>query len=84
MITFEKFSILPVKVRTLFIKKLLNNLGYNIQETFKEDKEYKKALRDFQVKNNFAPNCVVSKDVYLFIIDKVHNYKEIYKELKMR
>lgn len=84
MITFEKFSILPVKVRILYIKKLLNNLGYNIQETFKEDKEYKKALRDFQLKNNFTPNCMISKEIYLFMISKVPNYKELYNELKTR
>lgn len=84
MVTFEKFSILPVKVRVLYIKKLLNILGYNIQETLKEDKEYKKALRDFQVKNNFIPNCIISKEIYLFIINKVPNHKEIYKELRMR
>lgn len=84
MITFEKFSILPVKVRVLYIKKLLNTLGYNVQESFKEDKEYKKALRDFQVKNNFAPNCMISKEIYLFIINQVPNHKQIYNELKMR
>ena len=45
MLTYEKFSTAPVKVRILFVKKLLNKLGFNLEETFIDDKHYKKALK---------------------------------------
>ena len=42
MLSFHKFSMAPLKVRILYIKKLLNVLGYNLEETFYDDKHYKK------------------------------------------
>lgn len=84
MITYEKFSTVPVKVRTLYIKKLLNELGYNLIENFNEDKYYKRALKQFQKENCFGENCVVSKDVFYCLIDQVDNHDVIWKNLKMR
>lgn len=82
MPTYEKFSTAPVKVRTIYVKKLLNNLGFNLEETFIEDKQYKKALKQFQADNGFGENCIVSKDVFYCLIKKVDNYKIIWKNLK--
>ena len=80
-LTFERFLIAPVKVRTLFIKKLLNELGYDINETIYDDKQYKKALKQFQIKNNFIGNCVITNDLFLVLINNVTNYNEIWKKL---
>ena len=82
MLTFEKFSTAPVKVRVLYIKKLLNVLGFNLDETFAEDKYYKKALKKFQSDHNFSENCVVSKDIFYCLVGQVKNHESIWKNLK--
>ena len=82
MLTYEKFSTAPVKVRILYVKKLLNSLGFNLDETFIDDKYYKKALKKFQANNGFSENCVVSKDVFHCLIKQVNDYKMIWKNLK--
>lgn len=84
MITFEKFSTLPIKVRVLFIKKLLNELGYNLEENFHEDKQYKKALKKYQESNNFSGNCIISHDVFNTITTQVSNHNDIWKSIKSR
>lgn len=80
-LSFEKFMVSPVKVRILFIKKLLNELGYNIAETIYDDKQYKKALKQFQIKNNFIGNCVITNDLFLTLTNEVKNYNEIWNKL---
>ena len=82
MLTYEKFSMAPVKIRVLYVKKLLNTLGFNINETFSEDKQYKKALKKFQSNNGFGENCVVSKDVFYCLIKLVKDYEIIWKNMK--
>ena len=82
MLTYEKFSTAPVKVRILYVKKLLNALGFNLNESFSEDKYYKKALKKFQSDNDFSENCVVSKDVFYCLIEQVNNHEKIWKNLK--
>ena len=82
MLTYEKFSTAPVKVRTLYIKKLLNVLGYNLEETFSEDKSYKTALKEFQSNNGFSKNCVVSKEVFIVLINQISNHYSIWLETK--
>lgn len=82
MLTYEKFSTTPVKVRVLYVKKLLNALGFNLEETFSEDKYYKKALKKFQSNNGFGENCVVSKDVFTCLIEQVEDYEIIWKNMK--
>ena len=82
MLTYEKFSMAPIKVRVLYMKKLLNTLGYNLAETFSEDKQYKKALKKFQSINGFGENCVVSKDVFYCLIEQVKDHKIIWKNMK--
>lgn len=81
MLTFEKFSVSPIKVRVLFTKKLLNYLGYNLDENFIEDKKYKKALKDYQIKHGFVGNCVVSKDVFKSFKNEIPNIQQIWKNL---
>ena len=82
MITFEKFSIAPVKVRILYIKKLLNELGYNLEENFHEDKCYKKSLKEFQIKNNLIGNCVITNDVFNLLLNKIPNANKIWKNMR--
>lgn len=82
MVTYEKFSVAPVKVRILYVKKLLNALGYDLEETFIDDKYYKKALKKFQSNNGFGENCVVSKDVFYCLIKQVENFNIIWKNMK--
>lgn len=82
MLTYEKFSNAPMKVRILFVKKLLNELGFTLDETFIDDKCYKRALKKFQSNNGFGENCVVSKDVFYCLIEQVKDYKTIWKNLK--
>ena len=82
MVTYEKFSTSPVKVRTLYVKRLLNSIGFSLEETFSEDKYYKKALKTFQSNNGFGANCVVSKDVFYCLIGQVKNYNDIWKNMK--
>ena len=82
MITFEKFSIAPVKVRILYIKKLLNELGYNLEENFHEDKHYKKSLKEFQIKNNLTGNCVITNDVFNLLLNKIPNANKIWKNMR--
>ena len=80
-LTFEKFLIAPVKVRILFIKKLLKELGYDIPITIYDDKSYKKALKHFQIKNNFIGNCVITNDLFLMLINDFKNHDIILKNL---
>ena len=82
MLTYEKFSTAPVKVRTLFTKKLLNKLGFNLEENFTEDKYYKRALKKFQSNNGFGENCIVSKDVFYCLIEQVEDFDIIWKNMK--
>lgn len=79
---YFSFSVAPVKVRILFIKKLLNKLGYNLDESFKEDKQYKKALKDYQVKNGYGGNCIVSENVFKSFIEDVPEAIDIWKSMK--
>ena len=81
MLSYEKFSMAPVKVRILYIKKLLNELGYNINENFKDDKQYKKALINFQKNNNFAGNCIISESVFYTFKNKVKDADKIWKSI---
>lgn len=83
MITFEKFLVSPIKVRTLFTKKLLNKLNYGpLPETFIEDKLYKKALKKYQLDNNFGGNCVVSKDVFQSFVNYIPDINDIWNEMR--
>lgn len=82
MITFNEFSVAPIKVRILYIKKLLNVLGYNLEETFYDDKYYKKALKKFQIENNFTGNCVVTSDVFNVFINKIPEANKIWKDMR--
>lgn len=82
MFNYEKFSTAPIKVRVLYVKKLLNNLGYNLEENFIEDKKYKTALKKFQADNNFGTNCIISKEVFYCLISQVKDYQLIWKNLK--
>ena len=72
MLTYEKFSVAPIKVRVLYVKKLLNKLKFDLDENFNEDKKYKKALKKFQHDNGFGENCVVSKDVFYCLINQMN------------
>lgn len=80
-LTFEKFSVAPVKVRTLYIKRLLNKLGYNVPVNVQIDKLYKKALKRFQIENGFIGNCVITEDVFSNLISQVENHNEIWSNL---
>ena len=82
MLTYEKFLSAPVKVRILYVKKLLNELEFNLEETFIDDKYYKKALKKFQSNNGFSENCVVSKDVFYCLIEQAKNFNVIWKTMK--
>lgn len=82
MITFDKFSISPMKVRILYIKKLLNKLNYNVDETFYDDKQYKKALKKFQIENNFTGNCVITSDVFDVFLNKVPEANKIWNDMR--
>ena len=82
MITYEKFSIQSIKTRTLFTKKMLNQLGYNLIEDVHDDKPFKKALKDFQVKNGFGGNCVASRDVFNCFTEQVPNYNDLWEQMK--
>jgi len=84
MLTYTNFLSLPVKIRCLFIKKLLNQLNYKLSETYKEDKDYKTALKHFQFTNKFATNCVISENVFYTLIKQVEQANQIWKEIKMR
>lgn len=82
MLTYEKFLTLPIKVRALLIKKLLNKLNYGLlSETLGEDKAYKKALKKYQIDNGFTGNCIISKDVFQSFVYKIPDINSIWKEL---
>lgn len=83
-LTYEKFATLPMKVRILYVKKLLNELGYNLEESFKDDKQYKKALRKFQINNGYAGNCMIDINTFYSLIKQVKNYYDIWMSLKSR
>ena len=83
-LTYEKFTTLPMKVRILYVKKLLNELGYNLEESFKDDKHYKKALRKFQINNGYAGNCIIDINTFYSLIEQVKNYYDIWMSLKSR
>jgi len=81
-LTFEKFQIAPMKVRVLFVKKLLNCQGYALDENFLEDKHYKRALKKWQEDNNFGGNCMISHDVFYKLISFVSNYDNIWNDMR--
>ena len=81
MVTFERFSVSPIIVRVLFIKKLINMLNYNLEETFKEDKSYKKALKHYQISKGFAGNCVIDIKTFTSFVNDVPNYNKIWKDM---
>lgn len=82
MLTYEKFSISPMKVRVLFVKKLLNTLNYNLDETFTEDKHYKKALRKYQIDNGLAGNCMLDIKIYNLLKNDVPEFDTIWNNMK--
>ena len=83
-LTYEKFSTQPMKVRILYVKKLLNALGYNLEESFKDDKCYKKALRKFQIDNGYAGNCMIDINTFYSLIEQVKNYDNLWNSLQSR
>ena len=80
-ITYEKFSVAPIKIRVLLIKKLLNNIGYKLEETYKEDKPYKKALKDYQEQNGFIGNCIINNSVFASFIKNIPQIDSIWNEV---
>lgn len=82
MINFHRFSISPVKVRILYIKKLLNEIGYNLEENIYDDKLYKKSLKKFQIENNFVGNCTITPDVFNALLRKVPNANKIWESMR--
>ena len=82
MLSFHKFSMAPLKVRILYIKKLLNVLGYNLEETFYDDKHYKKALKKFQIENNFIGNSIITSDIFDTFLNKIPEANKIWKDMR--
>lgn len=82
MLTYSHFSISPIKKRTLFVKKVLNTLGYNLEESVKEDKKYKKALKQYQINKGYAGNCIVDNKTFKDLLQDCPNYNNIWNGLK--
>ena len=82
MIKFQKLYIEKMKIKNIYIKKLLNVLGYNLDETFYDDKQYKRALKKFQLNNNFTGNCVVTEDVFNAFLNKIPEANKIWKDMR--
>lgn len=82
MLTYEKFSISPMKVRVLFVKKLLNTLNYNLDETFIEDKAYKKALKKYQMSKGLAGNCSLDIKTFNLLKDDIPCFNTIWNNIK--
>lgn len=82
MITYNSFSVSSMKKRTLFVRKLLNILGYELEESVKEDKKYKKALKSYQISKGFAGNCVIDIKTFESLLDDCPESNHIWKELK--
>ena len=82
MISFDKFSLLPVKVRVILIKSILNDIGYKLDVSGIEDKQYKKALKKFQIDNGFVGNCMINDSLYNILINSTPNSNNIWKNIK--
>lgn len=82
MVTFERFSVSPIKVRVLFVKHLLNQLNYDLDETYIEDKQYKKALKQYQTSKGITGNCVVDIKTFKSLITDVPSYNTIWKNMR--
>ena len=83
MLTFEKFSISPMKIRVLFTKIILNNIqNASLDENYLEDKRYKKALKLFQIYNNLGENCMLTRGTFDALISNFPTYNELWNDLK--
>ncbi len=82
MITYSHFSVSPMKKRILFIKKVLNTLGYNLEESVKEDKQYKKALKHYQISKGYAGNCMIDNKTFESLLHDCSNLDKIWNNLK--
>lgn len=82
MVTYNNFLISPIKKRVIFVKKILNYLGYNLEDSFKEDKSYKKALKNYQISKGITANCVIDIKTFENLIKDCPNSNAIWKELK--
>lgn len=82
MLTYEKFSVSPMKVRVLFVKKLLNALSYNLDETFIEDKKYKRALKKYQTSKGLTGNCSLDIKTFNLLKDDIPDFDTIWNNIK--
>ena len=55
---------MSVKARTGLVQKALIDKGYNVEISYKLDKQTKKAIKDFQKSHNITPNCVICSKTY--------------------
>ena len=66
---YERYESYPVKVRLLWIQRILVNLNYNVNLNGQRDKPFVKALKKFQEANGLSSNAVINKDLFIALLD---------------
>ena len=66
--TYTKYSCLSMKARIVWAKERLKSKGYNITNTTPQrDKEFIKAVKQFQKDNNFGTNAEIHEQEFLIL-----------------
>lgn len=70
---YERYESYPVKVRFIWIQKILNNLGYPVEVNGQRDKPFVKALKKFQESQGLPGNAVINKELFVALLDNGGN-----------
>ena len=69
MISYEHYQSFPVKVRLMWIQKILQKQGYNVSINGQKDKQTTKALKDMQIKNGLSGNSNIDLETFKLLLN---------------
>lgn len=69
MISYEHYQSFPVKVRLMWIQKILQKQGYNVSVNGQKDKQTTKALKDMQIKNGLSGNSNIDLETFKLLLN---------------
>ena len=69
MISYEHYQSFPVKVRLMWIQKILQKQGYNVSVNGQKDKQTTKALKDMQIKNGLSGNSNIDVETFKLLLN---------------
>lgn len=73
-LTYNAFSVMPVKARKALVIDALKALGYELDESCRrKDAAYSRALSKFQKDNGLTPNGVVCEKTFVALCLDTHH-----------